>query len=238
MSLPKIQYPLNSITVASQKKSFNFRPMLVKEEKILLIAKQSNNENDVFTAIKQVVNNCSMDSTFDINVVPLFELEHIFLQLRVQSIGNLIKLSYNDKEDEQDYNFTIDVNDIKIKYPENPIDPNIKLTDATGLVLKYPPAALYDNKSFLDSATISETFEEILVSSIDSIYDEDNVYNPADSTRSELLEFIDNIDPESYRKIQDFFATVPHMEYVITYKNKKGTERTIRLRTLNDFFIL
>lgn len=238
MPLPKIQYPINEIEIASLNKKFKFRPILVREEKILLIAKQSTNENDIFTAIKQIVGNCSLDEKLNIDKLPLFELEHIFLQLRVQSIGNEIKLSYRDNEDNQDYNFTIDVNDIKIRYPEKKPESNIKLSADMGLQLRYPPASLYDNKKFLAADVISETFEAILLESIDSIYDEDTVYDPATCTKEELMEFIQDVDSASYRKIQEFFADIPHMEYEIKYTNKNGTERKINLRTLNDFFIL
>jgi T4 bacteriophage base plate protein len=239
MNLPKITYPLNEIEFKSLNKKFTFRPMLVKEEKILLIAKQSENENDIFTAIKQVVNNCLVEGqSLNIEELPLFELEYAFLRLRIQSIGDSIELSYKDNEDELEYKFNINLEDIVIKYPEVPADKIINISKDMGLTLKYPPASLYDNKEFLNTSNPAVSFDEILYSSIDTIFDGEKLYLTKEVDRKELEDFISNIPSTIYKEIQKFFENIPHMEYVIEYKNKKGTDRKIELRTLNDFFIL
>ena len=238
--LPKIDYPIIDIEFKSLKNSkIKFRPMLVKDEKILLIAKESNSDVDIFTAVKQVVTNCCLDDKFDINKIPLFELEYAFLFLRMQSINNIIELSYHDNEDEKDYKFTINLSDINIIYPEKKVDNKIQLTDdGVGIVLLYPPASLYSNDKFLNSKGVSDSFDEILHASIEQIYDRENVYDIATTSKEELNTFLESIDSKSYKKIQEFFENVPYMEHIIKYKNGKGTDRTISLRTLNDFFIL
>ena len=107
--LPKIQYPVHTIIVPSTKKKVNFRPFLVKEEKILLMAKESEKDSDILMAVKQIVNNCSTDPKFDVNSLSIFDLEYIFLKLRAASVDNTIKISYKDLEDDKVYDFEIDL---------------------------------------------------------------------------------------------------------------------------------
>jgi hypothetical protein len=202
------------------------------------MAKESQNVNDIFTAVKQVVNNCCMDNKVNIDKLPLYELEYAFLRLRMQSINNMVELSFHDNEDNQDYKFVVDLDTVQIKYPE-PADNKIEVgTNGVGIILRHPPAALYSNENFLNAQGIPESFDEILFASIDQIYDEETVYEPAQSTREELEEFLESVDSSSYKKVQKFFESTPYMEHIIKYKNKNGTERTINLRSLSDFFIL
>jgi len=113
MSLPKIDYPLYNISIPSLRKTYRFRPFLVKEEKILLMAKESKNQSDIFSAIKQVATNCCVDN-IDLNKLPLYDLEYIFLKLRSFSVDNIIKISYKDLEDEKIYDFNVDLNEVEI----------------------------------------------------------------------------------------------------------------------------
>jgi hypothetical protein len=239
--LPKLEYPSIDIELKSSKKKLKFRPILVKEEKLLLMAKEGANDSDIFNAVKQVVANCSIDPAFNVDKLPLFELEYIFLYLRMQSINNVVELSYHDNEDKQDYKFSVNLEDIKIKYPETKVSNTINIDNTkTGLVLRYPPASLYSNDKFLKSTSVTETFEEVLLNSIEQIFDEENVYDLSNgtTTKEEIIEFIDNVSSSTYKKIQVYFDSIPYMEHIINYKNKNGTERNISLRTLNDFFIL
>lgn len=236
--LPKLEHVANEIEVKSLGKKFKFRPILVKEEKLLLIAKESENDKDIFSAIKQVVANCALDETFDVDKLPIYELEWIFLRLRVQSIGGVVELAYHDNEDDQDYRFKIELDEIKLIYPEGS-EPKIEVTPDVGILLRHPPATLYENDQFLNNTSTTDAFEQVLFASIDSIWEGEEVHVIGkDTDREELKEFIDSLEPDVYRKIQTFFLSVPHMHYQIDYKNKNGTERNITLRTLADFFIL
>ena len=118
MALPKIEYPTVNLKIPPENKQYAFRPMLVKEEKLLLMAKTSDDESDILAAIKQVVNNCSLDPTLNIDKLPLFALEYLFIQLRGFSIGDKIDVSYRDLEDNKSYDFQINLNNVEIKYPE------------------------------------------------------------------------------------------------------------------------
>lgn len=234
--LPKIEYPIHEVELKSLDRKVRMRPMTGKEEKLLLLAKASDNENDIFTAIKQVVNNCLMDDRVDVDKLPMFELEYVFLDLRMKSIGDSVDLRYHDNEDGKDYKFTVKLEDVKMKYPDVQPDPKVQITDEVGIVMRYPPASLYDNGEFLQGKDPQTLLDEMLVESVAKVYDSNDVYEAKDIPRDELREFLDSIDSVSLRKMSDFLDSTPHMEYTIHYKNSLGTDRDIVLRTLNDFF--
>lgn len=235
MNLPKIDYPIHKITVPSLKKDFTFRPFLVKEEKLLLMAKESDNAADTLTAIKQIVNNCSLDRKLDISKLAIFDLEYVFLQLRAASVDNVIKVSYRDNEDEELYDFEINLNDVKVVYPPK-ADNKIKITDKTGIVMKYPSAELYEDKEFLKLE--KDYMFELIIRCIESIYSEEELFESKDLKKEQLVEFVDSLDIKTFQAIQDFLLSVPKMEYRIKYKNKKNNDREIILNSLNDFFTL
>ncbi len=235
MSLPKIDQPIYNIEIPSMKKNFPFRPFLVKEEKLILMAKEGKSETEILSAIKQIVNNCCLDPKMDVNKLALFDLEYIFLRLRAFSVDNNVKVSYKDNEDGKVYDFEVNLDDVKMVFPEETTN-KIEITDKSGLVMKYPSAALYDDKDFM--ALEKDYMFELILRCIDSIYYGDEVYSARDYKRKELSEFLENLDIKTFQKVQKFLLTVPHMEYKIKYKNEKDHDREIVLTSLNDFFTL
>lgn len=235
MSLPKISYPIIDIEISNEKK-YKFRPLLVKDEKLLLMAKNTDSRIDIFNSILQIINNCSLNENLNVNKLSLFEIEYIFLKLRGFSIGNKIDVSYIDGEDNQKYDFIIDIDEVKIKYPEKEISNVIEIKDKIGLTLKYPAAELYLSDK-MNEINDEEKIEYLILNCVDKIFDEDNVYDAKLESPEELKRFIDELDILTFNKIQEFFANVPKMEHVIRYKNTLGNDRTITLRNLNDFFI-
>lgn len=234
--LPKISYPTISLTVPSTKNTYSFRPMLVKEEKLLLMAKTSENDGDILGAIRQVVNNCSIDPTFNIDKIPLFALEYLFLKLRGFSIGDEIKVSYRDFEDNEVYSFAIDLKKVEVRDAEQ-ADGKIAITDKSGLVMTYPSANLYADNKFL-SELDDDSFYKLVVKCIDKIYDGDAVYEGKDFGEAELLEFLELMDIKSFEKVRAFMAKIPTLYYKIEYTNKMDNKRTIELTSLSDFFTL
>lgn len=232
-NLPKIDYPVHKIKIPSLKKDFHFRPFLVKEEKLLLMAKESDSPSDILTAIKQIISNCAIDPKFDINKLALFDLEYIFLKLRAFSVDNTIRVSYRDAEDNKVYEFEINLDEIEVKFPEK-TDNNIKITNKSGIIMKYPSASLYDDKEFLNLD--KDYMFELIIRCIESIYYEDQVYNCADYKKEELNDFLEGLNIKTFEKIQNFLLTVPRMEHKIEYKNSLGNKREITLSSLNDFF--
>ena len=235
MALPKIDKPLFEMAIPSQNRMVKFRPFLVKEEKILLMAQQSGSEKEIVLAIKQILQNCVADDKFDVDDLATFDLEYMFVKLRARSVNNVIKLSYEDLEDQKTYDFEVDLDDIDIiKNPEH--TNKIKINDEVGIIMKYPSITLIDSVPETDDPLV--VVDHLIKSCIDKIYDADNVYVAKEQPPEELREFIDNLDVQTYDKIRQFFDTLPRMHYEIKYENSLGNERVIELNKLSDFFTL
>jgi len=232
--LPKIEFPIHNINVPSLKNSFKFRPFLVKEEKLLLMAKESKNQSDILIAIKQIVNNCILDKKINVNKLSLFDLEFIFLKLRAISVDNIVKVAYKDTEDNKIYEFDVDLNDVQLILPENS-DNNIKLTENAGIIMKYPPASLYDDEEFLKLNR--DHMFELIIRCIDKIYLGEEIYDAKNYKKTELDDFLDNLSIKVFESIQKFLLNCPKIEYRIKYKNTLENDREIVLSSLNDFFI-
>jgi hypothetical protein len=233
MSLPKIESPVYSITVPSLKKKYKFRPFLVKEEKILLIAKESDNLADILSAVKQIINNCCLDSSLNVDKLSIFDIEYIFIKIRSFSVDNIVKLSYRDLEDEKIYNFEIDLETVEVSFPEK-LDNNIKISPNAGIIMKYPSASLYDDKEF--TSLDKDYMFELIIRCIDKIYEGDNIFEIKDYKKEEIAEFLEQLTVKTYDEIQNFLTNSPKLKHVINYKNSLGNDRSIELNSLNDFF--
>lgn len=236
MALPKLTHPMFDVVVPSSKKVIKIRPMLVKEEKILLMAKTSDDPSEILSAVKQVVNNCIVDSDIDIEKFPLFDVEYLFIKIRSYSVSNISKVSYRDNEDNKVYDFEVDLEKVEVVFPEK-LETNFAISDTMGVIMKYPQASLYSDKEFLQSPA-EEILDNLILNCIDKIYDGDTMIDPKTYPKEELKEFIENIDVNTYDKLRKFFNSLPVLHYKITYKNEKGNERNIELNSLTDFFTL
>lgn len=236
MAIPKIMHPQFDISIPSLGKKMKFRQFLVKEEKILLVAKASSDDADMLTAIKQVVQNCSLDNSFNADEIAAFDLEYIFLKLRSISVNSIIKLSYRDFEDNKVYDFEVDLEKIEMNVPKNTTG-KIPITDKTGVVIKYPNASVYSDKNFL-SLSAEDAAIQLVVRSIDKIYDDTAVYDAKSISTDELVDYVENLDIKTFEKINEFLSTAPKLRHEIKYKNSLGHERVIMLESLNDFFQL
>ena len=235
MSLPKIKYPVTEITVPSTGKVINFRPFLVREEKILLMAQQSGSKKEILKAVKQIINNCSVDE-IDVQKLLIVDIEYLFLQLRAISVNNIVKVSFTDGEDKKVYSFDIDLTAIAIKKPKKKVSNKIQINDKVGMILKQADGEIIDNLVDIDNEGNLLMF--YIRNCIKEIFDEESVYDVKESSDEELNEFIDNLPSSSLEKIKDFFASAATMEHTIAYTNNMGTERKIVLKTLDDFFQL
>lgn len=235
MALPKIQYPTFSITVPSTKKKYRFRPFLVREEKILLMAKASGSEADILVAIKQVVNNCCLDEKFDVDKLSLFDLEYVFIKLRAQSVSDVVKVSYRDNEDGQVYDFDVNLNEVEVVFPDK-VENVIKTGPEAGIQMKYPEASIYEDEEFLKSG--EDSFFQLIVRCMDKIFDGDKVYDCSKYARKDLEDYLEGLDVKTFEAVREFMASQPTIRYTIRYRNQKGSEREINLTTLSDFFTL
>jgi hypothetical protein len=235
MALPKIKHPTFEFKIPSTGKKEIFRPFLVKEEKLLLIAKSSEDKSDILRAIKQVINNCCINDNFDIDKISIFDLEYLFLQIRAVSVNNVVKVSYRDNEDEQVYEFEIDLSKVEVQFPEN-INKNIKITDQMGILMKYPSASIFDDKDYFKDS--NNAVYELIVRSIDKIYDADDIHDPANYSSEEIEAFLDDCGVAVFEKIQEFMTNNPKLYHKIEYQNANGNTRVIELSSLTDFFTL
>ena len=233
MPLPKIDQPLFDMVIPSTGKKISFRPFLVREEKILLIAQQSGNDSEIIRAIKQILNNCIIDN-IDLNTFAIFDLEYAFLKLRSKSVNNIVKLTYRDTEDDEVYNFDLDLDSIEIDMPKT-INSKIEITKDVGMTMKYPSASITDRMKEFDNEIDLMTF--FIVNCVDTIYDDENVYVADDFTEEEISEFLDGLDVKTFELIREFFESVPRLYHKIEYTNKVGNERSIELSSLKDFFM-
>lgn len=236
MALPKLKYPIFELTVPSLQKSYRFRPFLVAEEKILLIAQQSGDLKEIILALKQVIGNCCQDAEFDADKMATFDIEYLFLKLRSRSVGNIAKVYLTDNEDGQEYSFDVDLDKVEMKTnPDH--SARVKLNDEISISLKYPTTQMIDAIATMQIET--RAFFEVMKYCIEFVIEgEDKISVFADAPESERDEFVQSIDIAAFSKITRFFETMPKMHYEIEYKNSLGHDRRAVLRNLNDFFIL
>lgn len=235
MALPKLKHPTFEIEVPTLQKKLMFRPFLVAEEKILLIAQQSGDLKEMILSLKQVIGNCCLDETFDANKLATFDIEYVFLKLRARSVSNKADVYLTDNEDGKEYKFSVDLDEVQLVRDPNH-DPRVQLTDTIGVVLKYPTVDMVDVIAKMQVET--EAFFEVMRYCIDYVTEGSSIHKFSDSTLEEQNEFLASIDIEGFTKITRFFETMPKMSYEINYKNSLGNDRKTILRNLNDFFIL
>ena len=233
MPLPKINQPLFDVTIPSTQQKVMFRPFLVKEEKLLLIAQQSGVDTDIIRAIKQVLQLCIQDK-LDIDSLTTFDLEYLFLKLRAKSVNNIVKLAYRDNEDDELYEFELDLDKIEMTFSEEN-NSKIKINDNVGMTMRYPSASITDRLPEFDSEVELITF--FIRNCIDTIFDEENVYIAGEYSEEEIDEFLDSLDVNTFDKIRKFFESMPRLYHKIEYTNKMGSKRKIELTNLKDFFM-
>jgi hypothetical protein len=233
MALPKISVPTFSEIIPTTSKKIKMKQMQVKDEKILLFAKESGSNGDILDAIKQVVNNCIIDDV-DIDKLSIVDLEYLFIKLRANSINNMSTIIYTDPEDGKDYNIKVDLNKVIVRN-ETKLDNKIMISNTSCILMHYPSAETYTTK-FFNNKSENELMEDMVIACIDKIADEDTVTSINDISKNELIEFIENLDIKTHLKLKEFISNMPKLEYVLEYKNSNGTERKITLSSLSDFF--
>ena len=234
MALPKLSYPTFDVILPSTNQSIKMRPFLVREEKILLIAQQTEDPKEVINAIRQVITNCVIGE-FAVNALTTFDIEFVFIKLRARSVNNIIKLRYRDNEDNQSYDVECNLDDVQIQHTEGHTN-LITVNDSISITMKYPGAELMQNLN--PDMTESDIFFELLRSCVDKVIEDGNHHNVSESTKEEVEEFIASLDVNTFQKIQEFFQSMPKIRHELKYTNSLGNERVIVLDNINDFFTL
>ena len=245
MALPKINTPIFELTLSSTGQSVQYRPFLMKEQKILLLALESGESKAIMTAVKQIINNCAIGDV-ETDKLPTFDLEYFFMRLRGKSIGETVDLQLrhptglNSKNETCDHvtKFAFNIMEVEVQKTIGHTD-KIIIDEATGLgiKLKYPTANFTDidtdNLSQLDIAV------EMLIECIDYIYDKVEVYKKEDSTKKEISEFIDSLSQDQFKNVMNFFETMPKLKHTINWKcTGCGCEDEVTLEGMGNFFAL
>ena len=243
MGLPTIAVPQYELIIPSTEKKVKYRPFLVKEEKVLLIALESENQTNILNAIRTIISNCLYG---DVNVdeMPTFDLEFIFLQLRAKSKGEIIDLKYECPKCKTELEININTDDVQvIKNPEH--THTIELDPELGVVMKYPTIEMQHMIQEMQEKKQSEVegLFKLVTRCIDYIYDKDNTYPLKDHTEKEVNDFIDSLTDDHFQKISKFFETMPVLQHEFqlkcTKKKKEKTcsyKETITLSGLQSFF--
>jgi len=233
MTLPKIVTPTYELEIPSSKEKITYRPFLVKEEKILLLAQEAGEESDILNAIKQIIKNCTFEEV-EVENLALFDLEYIFLNIRSKSVGEKVELKLLCDDDGETYaDVTVDLDEVTVDFPKEHTN-NIQLTDTISLVMRYPQMSALNLMT--DSDT--ETIFHMIKTSIRQIIDGETIYEQVDFTEEDLDVFIESLTSEHFKNIQEFFQTMPKLKHVVKYKNPKTKKQNKRtLEGLNSFFV-
>ncbi len=217
MPLPRIETPKYELTIPSTGKVVKYRPFLVKEEKILLIAMESEDETQMMNSIEEIIQNCIYDADLNVKQLAMFDIEYIFLQLRSKSKGEEVDMSFECGECKAKIPVHLNLNDVEIVRTEGH-EQNIKLTNNIGVKMKYPSIALKSQIN-TDSSNVENIFQS-LVFCLESIYDEETVYNAKDQTEKEIMDFFESLPEKEFEKIQNFFTTLPVLRHEVELKCK------------------
>ena len=236
MALPKLNVPTYELVVPSTDEKIKYRPFLVKEEKILLMAMESGKTEDILQATKTIVDECTF-SKLKVGNMPMFDVEYIFLQIRAKSVGEVSKLRVLCQDDGETYaDVEVDLNDVTVQVDDTHTN-KIELSDEMGVIMQYPTIDSFTEEGIGDINT--SNMIDVIATCIAQIYDKkgEEVNDSKDSTKKELVEFIEQMNTKQFADVQKFYDTMPSLKHTIKVKNPKTkVENSITLTGLNDFF--
>ena len=238
MPLPKIATPYYELTLPSTKKSIKYRPFLVKEEKLLVLALESEDTKQITTAIKQVLKACIQTRGVKVESLPTFDIEFLFLNIRAKSVGEVVEITLTAPDDGvTPVEVEIDIEDIQVQEPEGHTK-RIQLDDTLMMDMKYPSLEQFikNNFDFDGNASLDQSFE-LIATCIDKIYSEDEVWASEDCTKKEMVEFLEQMSSTQFKQIEKFFETMPKLQHTVeVYNPKTKVKSSVVLEGLNSFF--
>ena len=236
MALPKLTTPTYELEIPSTDEKIKYRPFLVKEEKILMMAMESKSSADITQAVKDIVMECTFNKV-DISNMPMFDVEYIFLNIRSKSVGEVSKLKILCQDDGKTYaDVELDLNEVKVQVGDDHTN-KIELTEDMGLIMKYPTIDSFSETGIRDINP--SNMLDVISTCILQIYEKkgEKTYDPKDQTKKELTEVIEQLNTKQFKDVQKFFETMPKLKHEITVKNPKTKkESKVTLTGLNDFF--
>jgi hypothetical protein len=246
MALPQIGYPTYELELPSTGKSLKYRPFTVKEEKVLLLALESEPssgedksdwEKEVKTAVKTLIKNCLLTRT-KVEDLPSFDLEYIFLKIRSVSISDEIKINVTCKDDQTTVvPVKVNIEEVKVVKPDGHSN-KIMMTDTTGIVMKYPSLDRFVESEFIGKNIREDEILEFIACHIDNIFDEEEIYDSSSTSKKELIDWVESLTTQQFEKIQKFYVTMPKLQYEFTVKNPNtGVESEYTIEGMSSFFV-
>jgi len=239
MPLPKINTPTYELTVPSTGKKIKYRPFLVREEKILIMAMETENMKDIINSIVQILSDCILTENVKVESLATFDIEYLFLNVRARSVGETVDVNVTCPDDnETQVEMTIDIDSIKIQKTRGHKN-IIKLDDNLSMKLRYPSIDQFVESNFETAEVLSNVGQSLsmITSCIDMIYNEEETWEAADFSKKELDEFIEQMNTKQFKQIEKFFTTMPKLSHTIAVKNPNtGVESEVVLEGLAAFF--
>ena len=239
MPLPKINTPTYDLTLPSTGKKIKYRPFLVREEKILIMAMESESMTEITNAIIQIIGDCILTKDVKVESLATFDIEYLFLNVRAKSVGETVEVNITCPDDgETQVEMEINVDDIKIKKTRGHKN-IIKLDDELSMKLKYPSLEQFVENNFETSESTSDIGQSLsmITSCIEMVYNQEESWEASDFSKQELEEFIDQLNTKQFKEIEKFFSTMPKLSHTIMVKNPNtNVESEIVLEGLASFF--
>ncbi len=240
MPLPKIATPSYELELPSTGKTIQYRPFLVKEEKLLVIALESEDTKQITNAIKAVIRSCVLTKGIKVETLPTFDIEYLFLNIRGKSVGEDIDVKFTCPDDnETEVNVNVNLDDIQVEKPEGHSN-RIKLDKNLMMELKYPSLNEFIKNNFDPNDTSKNPMEQsfdLIGSCINKIYNEDEVWVAADCSKKEITDFLDSMNSNQFKEVEKFFETMPKLSHTVKVKNPKTkVESDVVLEGLASFF--
>ena len=234
MALPTMDLPTYELVVPSNKKKIKFRPFLVKEEKVLLMALETDDEKNIKTAVFELLKAC-ISTRIKLESLASFDLEYIFLNIRAVSVGEVVQMNITCQDDEKtQVKYNLNLTDVNVLFPEGH-DNKIMLTDTLGVIMKYPSFDGFVEGQFTDNKEFDVI--KVVAESIDQIFEEEEVYDESTTSKKEFVQFVESLTNPQLEKIQKFFETAPRLEHSFKVTNPNtGVESDYTLRGLASFF--
>mgnify|MGYP000368453692 FL=1 len=237
MALPRIDVPIYELVVPSTDEKIKYRPFLVKEEKLLLIAMESGKNEDILRGVKDIVDSCTFNK-LKLGNMPMFDVEYVFLQIRSKAVGEVSTLRVLCKDDGETYaKVEVDLTKIEVQVDDTHTN-KIVISDEMGVIMKYPTIESFAENGVEDMTP--SNMINVIVACISQIYDKkgEEVFDAKDSTQKELVEFVEQMNTKQFADVQAFFDTMPKLKHEITVLNPKTkVESKVILSGLSDFFV-
>lgn len=235
MALPKINVPKYKLKLPSDGRTVNYRPFLVKEEKLLLLATQTGEQEDVVTAIKDIISACT--DIKNVDTLATFDIEYLFLQIRTKSVGENVEVNITCPDDGiTEVPVSIPLDEIKVIKDKNHVS-EMKLSDEVAITMKYPSMEMFVKMNFGDDEDQIGQIFDMAAGCIETIADTNQIYECKDIPKAELMEFLEGMNSKQFKMVQDFFETMPKLSHTVKVTNPStGVENEIVLEGLASFF--